>query len=280
MTYAESKNITYLKVLKIEKKEQQRSYSLYEDEEKKVLLENLKNAMLAQGVHNNIQKFDSVKVTIESEQKRLNVVKRGFKDTTIPMNPTDLVADEALTPKLLMGKAGDTESLTPTDIQTPMLLNESKAHTLTATNQSCASREDFQIVTVPEVHGNYVVFASKLVKFKDSKLEAVKFTQSGSRGKLLITFDQNYTVRFHKIRGLKTMQAFDFASYKGTDIDYQLTSQIETTRIELKQEPLSSPTPDQDMPETQTLSLAGRTTPRMQTRTICYYAGHIIAVYE
>jgi hypothetical protein len=47
MTYAEKKNITYLKVLKIEKKEQQRSYSVYEDEEKKVLIENLRNNLLA-----------------------------------------------------------------------------------------------------------------------------------------------------------------------------------------------------------------------------------------
>ena len=36
---------------------------------------------------------------------------------------------------------------------------------------------------------NYEVKSSKLVKFKDTKLEAVKFTQSGSRGKLLISFD-------------------------------------------------------------------------------------------
>ncbi len=54
MTYAEQKNITYLKVLKIEKKEQQRSYSLYEDEEKKVLIENLRNNLLAQGIQNSI----------------------------------------------------------------------------------------------------------------------------------------------------------------------------------------------------------------------------------
>jgi len=47
MTYAEKKNITYLKVLKIEKKEKQRSYSVYEDEEKKVLIENLRNNLLA-----------------------------------------------------------------------------------------------------------------------------------------------------------------------------------------------------------------------------------------
>lgn len=36
---------------------------------------------------------------------------------------------------------------------------------------------------------NYEVKSSKLVKFKDTKLEPVKFTQSGSRGKLLISFD-------------------------------------------------------------------------------------------
>lgn len=42
---------------------------------------------------------------------------------------------------------------------------------------------------MPEVEGNYVVYSSKLVKFKDSKLQAIKFTPSGSRGKLLITID-------------------------------------------------------------------------------------------
>jgi len=133
------------------------------------------------------------------------------------MNPHDLVADEALTPKLLMGKVNDSE---PSET-TPVHLNESKLTTISrSTGQSVTNRDDVQIVTVPEVQGNYIVYSSKLVKFKDSRLEAVKFTQSGSRGKLLITFDQNLVVRFHKMRGLKTLQAFDFASYKGTDIDY------------------------------------------------------------
>lgn len=111
MTYAEQKNITYLKVLKIEKKEQQRSYSKYEDEEKKVLIENLRNNLLAQGIQNSIQKFDSVKVTIESDQKRLHVAKRGFKDTNIPMNPNDLVADDALTVKLQLGKCAEIDDV-------------------------------------------------------------------------------------------------------------------------------------------------------------------------
>lgn len=39
--------------------------------------------------------------------------------------------------------------------------------------------------------------------------------------------------------------------------------------------------PETDMPETQTLALANaKPTPKMQTKTILYYAGHIIAVYE
>ena len=42
---------------------------------------------------------------------------------------------------------------------------------------------------LPEVAYNYQIFSSKLVKFRDTKLRAVKFTQSGSRGKLLISFD-------------------------------------------------------------------------------------------
>lgn len=93
MSYCEEKNLTYLKVLKIEKKVKQRSYSVYEDEEKKVLIENLRNNLLAQGIQNSIQKFDNIKVTIETDQKRLHVAKRGFRDTNIPMNPTDYTID-------------------------------------------------------------------------------------------------------------------------------------------------------------------------------------------
>lgn len=46
MTYTETRNITYLKVLKIEKKEREgRNYSFYEDEEKKVFIESLKSTL-------------------------------------------------------------------------------------------------------------------------------------------------------------------------------------------------------------------------------------------
>ena len=46
-----------------------------------------------------------------------------------------------------------------------------------------------KVATIPEYEKAYVVFSSKLVKFRESKLKAVKFSQSGSRGKLLITLD-------------------------------------------------------------------------------------------
>lgn len=78
------------------------------------------------------------------------------------------------------------------------------------------------------------------------------------------------------------MQQFDFAFYKGTDIDYQLTSQIETTRIELKHEPLLLP--GEAVPiESQTLTAAKTskaTISKSRINTLLYYAGHIIAVYD
>lgn len=66
-------------------------------------------------------------------------------------------------------------------------------------------------LNLPDGQGTYTVLSSKLVKFRETKLRAVKFTQSGSRGKLLISFDQRGIIRFHKVRGLKTLQNFDFA---------------------------------------------------------------------
>jgi hypothetical protein len=37
--------------------------------------------------------------------------------------------------------------------------------------------------------GDYKIYSSKLVKFRDTKLTPIRFLQSGSRGKMLITFD-------------------------------------------------------------------------------------------
>ena len=89
---------------------------------------------------------------------------------------------------------------------------------------------------LPDGQGdNYVFLSSKLVKFRDTKLRAIKFTQSGSRGKLLITFDQRGIIRFHKIRGLKALQGFDFAE-QWQRLDYVFTNHVEPARIELKHE--------------------------------------------
>ena len=83
----------------------------------------------------------------------------------------------------------------------------------------------------------YSIKCAKLVKFKDTKLEAVQFTQSGSKGKLLITFARDPsksrpTLRFHKIRNVKQLQSFDFNT--DANLDYKFSDLVETTRIELK----------------------------------------------
>lgn len=80
----------------------------------------------------------------------------------------------------------------------------------------------------------YTVKSAKLVKFRETKLEAIKFTQSGSKGKLMITFDQSRgpVIRFHKIKGLRELQKFDFSTNE--PLDYKFSDIIETTRIELK----------------------------------------------
>jgi hypothetical protein len=56
----------------------------------------------------------------------------------------------------------------------------------------------------------YSIKCAKLVKFKDTKLEAVQFTQSGSKGKLFVSFARDPsksrpTLRFHKIKNVKQL---------------------------------------------------------------------------
>ena len=61
----------------------------------------------------------------------------------------------------------------------------------------------------------------------------MRFTQSGSRGKMMITFDQSGIIRFHKIRGIKVLQQYDFIE-EWESLDYVFTNSIDTTRIELR----------------------------------------------
>ena len=50
---------------------------------------------------------------------------------------------------------------------------------------------------------------------------------------MLITFDQQGLIRFHKLRGIKVLQRYDFAE-DWENLDYVFTNSVETTRIELK----------------------------------------------
>ena len=135
------------------------------------------------------------------------------------------------------------------------------------------------------------MFSSKLVKFRETKLRAVKFTQSGSRGKLLITFDQRGIIRFHKVRGLKTLQGYDF-SEEWQRLDYIFTNNVETTRIELKHEiqdqlstgasykdPSQKANPHLDSIDSIHSGQRPVGASNLEIRTILYYAGHILAAY-
>ena len=104
---------------------------------------------------------------------------------------------------------------------------------------------------------------------------------------MLITFDQRGIIRFHKIRGLKALQTFDFAE-EWHRIDYIFTNHIETTRIELKHElsdQISSQVsrPQPTLIESQRSSSSGVRplgASNLEIRTIVYYAGHILAAYQ
>ena len=80
----------------------------------------------------------------------------------------------------------------------------------------------------------YTIYSSKLVKFRDTKLTPVRFLQSGSRGKMLITFDQRGTIRFHKLRGVRVFQEYEFDGKTQETLDYEFSNLVDTTRIELK----------------------------------------------
>lgn len=95
----------------------------------------------------------------------------------------------------------------------------------------------------------YHVKAAKMIRYKEIKLTAIKYSQSGSNGKLLVTFDSSSppVIRFHKIRGLRPLLTFDFNTEE--NLDYKWSDLIETSRIELNESPKKSlPAPKQTQP--------------------------------
>ena len=80
---------------------------------------------------------------------------------------------------------------------------------------------------------------SKLVTYKDTKLEAVQYTQSGSRGKLLVTFgieEGKTIIRFHKFKNIKLVQQFDFGV--PGNLDFKFSDHVETIVIDLNRSEL------------------------------------------
>jgi hypothetical protein len=65
VTYCQQTNVTYLKVLKIARKGDERGYSIYEDEDRQVLIDNLRDNLIAENVKEKLARYDNVKVTID-----------------------------------------------------------------------------------------------------------------------------------------------------------------------------------------------------------------------
>lgn len=88
----------------------------------------------------------------------------------------------------------------------------------------------------------------------------------------MITFDKarGPIVRFHKIRGLKTIQQFNFNTDES--IDYKFSDMVETTRIDLR----SDIVPQLGQSDDEPLTVKS---PNKQVKTVLYYSGHIFTVY-
>ena len=121
-------------------------------------------------------------------------------DTSQPLATESLVRDSSQV---------ETQSEVPTTSKTPA------GRTAPSQFQECQFEKTSRGCDLEEAgddqFNSYQVFTSKLVKMPGIRLQAVRFSQSGSHGKLLITFDQHGNIRFHKISGIKNLQKFDFA---------------------------------------------------------------------
>ena len=78
MTYSKDKNVSYLKVLKIEKKEDARSYSVYEEEDKKEVMANVKTNLYENEQASRAPMFsDNYAITLDQKKQQMAVMKRG-----------------------------------------------------------------------------------------------------------------------------------------------------------------------------------------------------------
>lgn len=111
------------------------------------------------------------------------MTKRGFKDTSIPMNTVDFATDSGLTHKLQMinkseGQNGE-KLILINDVSAEQKLFEEVDSGKTGPkrqNSELLRTPGKKMAEVAELEGNYVVYSSKLVKFREAKLTAVKFS--------------------------------------------------------------------------------------------------------
>ena len=78
LTYSAERHVSYLKVLKIEKKEEARSYSVYEEQDRKEVMANVKTNLYENEAASRAPMFsDNYAITLDQHKQQMKVVKRG-----------------------------------------------------------------------------------------------------------------------------------------------------------------------------------------------------------
>ena len=78
LTHSQDKNVSYLKVLKIDKKDDERSYSVFEEQDKAEVMQNVRTGLYENEQANRAPNFqDNYAITLDQKKQTMNVVKRG-----------------------------------------------------------------------------------------------------------------------------------------------------------------------------------------------------------
>ncbi len=90
LTYDEYREVSYLKVLKIHRREEvDRSASFAEHAEKQDLIDSVKTNLIENGMSKRVQfSNDNYKVTVDAEKQSMKIAKRG--QATIAMKKVEL----------------------------------------------------------------------------------------------------------------------------------------------------------------------------------------------
>ena len=91
LTHSQDKNVSYLKVLKIDKKDDERSYSVFEEQDKAEVMQNVRTGLYENEQANRAPNFqDNYAITLDQKKQTMNVVKRGQGTVKINANVPEI----------------------------------------------------------------------------------------------------------------------------------------------------------------------------------------------